>query len=60
MSKKNEWKHRKEKEIWASRYDVTPKEKDRVFQLYNGRKTKSYESWQAAVKDGWKKIKKGR
>lgn len=53
---KNEWSHPKQKELWASRYALT--EEDRVFQLYDGRKVKSYESWQAAVKDGWKKKKK--
>jgi hypothetical protein len=30
---------------------------DRVFQLTNGRRVISYESWQAAAFDGWKKVK---
>lgn len=29
--------------------------KDRAFQLENGKRYYTYESWQAAIKDGWKK-----
>ena len=59
MAKVN-WKHPKQKELWASRYDNTKKGKDRVFQLYNGRKTKSFESWQAAKKEGWIRVGKAK
>lgn len=30
---------------------------DRIFQLSNGKVTKSFESWQAASKAGWSKLK---
>jgi len=50
------WKHKtkhKDKEFKSS-YDRSSK--DRVFTLTNGKKVKSYESWQAAKKDGWEKV----
>jgi hypothetical protein len=31
---------------------------DKVFQLSNGKVTKTFDSWQAAVKLGWSKEKK--
>lgn len=53
------WKHSKKfkGKIFASSYEKSGK--DRVFTLvYPGSKlAKSYESWQAAVKDGWFKVK---
>lgn len=54
MAKKNEWKHPKQKELFASSYKVNGE--DRVFQLTNGRKVISFESWQRAVADGWVKL----
>lgn len=52
--KKNNWKHKKQKELFASSYKVNGE--DRVFQLTNGRRVISFESWQAAKADGWKKV----
>lgn len=52
--KKNVWKHKKQKELFASSYKVNGE--DRVFQLTNGRRVISFESWQAAEKAGWTKV----
>jgi len=42
----------------TSGYERTSRSKDRVFVLSTkGGKKISYESWQQAMKDGWRKVK---
>ena len=54
MKKKNEWKHPKQKELFASSYSMNGI--DRLFKLTNGLKVISFESWQAAKAEGWEKV----
>lgn len=49
------WKHPKYKKLFFSRYSRVAKSGERVFELVCDGKAKTYESWQAAVRDGWKK-----
>lgn len=49
------WKHKKYKAEFKATYEQSGK--DRVFTLTAGKTVKSYESWQAAKKDGWEKVK---
>lgn len=53
------WKHNKKfkGKAFISQYDKGTKANDRSFVLIYGGIKKSYESWQAAVKDGWIKVK---
>lgn len=47
------WSHKKYKSEFKATYEKSSK--DRVFTLSCGKIIKSYESWQAAKKDGWVK-----
>ena len=56
------WKHTKKYKgkVFISRYGKEAATGDSVFVLVNSstnNMVKSYESWQAAVKDGWIKVK---
>jgi hypothetical protein len=51
--KKKIWTHKKYKGEFVGSYVRT--KNDRVFQLSSGKKVFSYESWQAAVRDGFKR-----
>lgn len=53
------WKHKDKYrgKTFNSQYDKGTKASDRSFVLVCGGIKKSYESWQAAVKDGWIKVK---
>lgn len=56
------WRHNKKYKgkVFISRYGKEAATGDRVFVLVNSNTNnivKSFESWQAAVKDGWIKIK---
>ena len=48
------WTHKKYKSAFKAKMVMAGI--DQSFQLTNGKVTKTYESWQAAVKDGWKKL----
>jgi hypothetical protein len=48
------WTHKKYKTTFTSSYKEAGG--DRVFQLTNGKVTKSFESWQAAKREGWSKV----
>ena len=48
------WKHKKYKTEFKGSYQKT--KTDRVFTLTSGKTVKSFESWQAAKKDGWEKV----
>lgn len=47
------WSHKKYKSEFKATYEKSGK--DRVFTLSSDKKVVSYESWQAAKKDGWVK-----
>lgn len=49
------WTHKKYKTAFKGTYQRT--KSDRVFQLISEKKTISFESYQAAKKDGWVKVK---
>ena len=51
--KKSVWTNPKFKGEWTSSFEST--KSDRVFTLTKGNRVKSFESWQQAVKLGWKK-----
>lgn len=51
--KKNIWV--KGKLTATSSYERTSRNKDRAFVLTYGKTSKTYESWQAAFNDGWRK-----
>lgn len=49
------WTHEKYKTPFKSSYVFT--HDDRVFQLTNGKRVISFESWQQAKAQGWVKVK---
>ena len=53
--KKHTWA--KGKKIAVGGYEWTDRTGDRVFVLLLGAKKLSFESWQAAVKAGWEKVR---
>lgn len=52
------WTHKKYKTAFKSKMIAAGI--DKVFQLTNGKVTKTFDSWQAAVKLGWEKQKESK
>lgn len=52
------WTHKKYKTAFKSK--MVAAGIDKVFQLTNGKVTKTFDSWQAAVKLGWEKQKESK
>lgn len=48
------WKNKKYAHPFKSSYVAAGK--DRAFQLTDGKRKITFESWQAAVKDGWENL----